>query len=69
MTIENPVSQPIGPRIVEARVGVYRYEGLGGWGQTATVVQAEELQLLVATPSAKQARAAPPPPLPLRGHP
>ncbi len=49
LTIEHPVSQPVGPRLTEARVGVYRYDGLGGWYQTAMVRQPEELRLLVAS--------------------
>lgn len=44
VTIEHPVSQPIGPRTTEARVGIYRHDGLGGWHQTATVHCLEELR-------------------------
>ena len=46
MTIEHLLNQPVGPRITEARVGIYRYDGLGGWHQTATVAQPDELQRL-----------------------
>lgn len=49
LSIEHPVSRPVGPRLTEARVGVYRYDGLGGWYQTAMVRQPEELRLLVAS--------------------
>jgi hypothetical protein len=47
LSIEHPVSQPVGPRLTEARAGIYRYDGLGGWHQTATVHQPDELPLLV----------------------
>jgi hypothetical protein len=47
MTIEHPVSQPVGFRLTEAQVGIYRHVGLGGWHQTATVSVADELQRLV----------------------
>ena len=46
ITMEHPVSQPVGPRITEARVGLYRYDGLGGWHQTTTVLDVSELQQL-----------------------
>lgn len=49
LTIEHPISQPVGPKLTEAQAGVYRYDGLGGWRQTATVRQPEELQRLVAS--------------------
>lgn len=49
ITIEHPVSQPVGPRITEARAGIYRHDGLGGWHQTAIVAQPDELQLLALT--------------------
>lgn len=45
ITIEHPVSPPVGPGITEARVGLFRYEGIGGWRQTATVRHPDELQL------------------------
>lgn len=48
LTIEHPVSQPVGSKLSEAEVGVYRYDGLGGWHQTAVVRRPEELQLLTA---------------------
>lgn len=46
LTVEHPVSQPVGPKLTEARAGIYRYDGLGGWYQTATVLDANELQRL-----------------------
>jgi hypothetical protein len=49
LTIERPVSQPVGPKLNEARAGIYRYDGLGGWHQTATVLQPEELRMVVAS--------------------
>lgn len=51
VTIDHPVSQPVGPRITEARAGIYRYEGLGGWRQTATVIDPDELRRLTPTTS------------------
>lgn len=46
ITIEHPVSQPVRPGITEARVGIYRHDGLGGWHQTATVLDVNELRRL-----------------------
>ncbi len=43
MTVEHPISQPIGPNLTEARAGAYRYDGLGGWHHTATMHGAEEI--------------------------
>ncbi|HLF43030.1 MAG TPA: hypothetical protein VJA46_05820 [Acidimicrobiia bacterium] len=53
LTIEHPVSQPVGPKLTEGRAGIYRYDGLCGWHQTATVRRLEELQQLIGslTPS------------------
>lgn len=48
MTMEYPLYQPVGPQLTDARAGIYRYHGLGGWHQTATLRQSDELQLLVA---------------------
>jgi hypothetical protein len=48
LTMEHPLSQPVGPKLTEARAGVYRYDGLGGWHMSATVLQPEELQRLIA---------------------
>ncbi|MFP3881893.1 MAG: hypothetical protein ACLFRT_09515 [Actinomycetota bacterium] len=48
ITVEHPVSQPVDPKITEARVGLYRYDGLGQWQQTATITQPDELPLLGA---------------------
>lgn len=59
LIIEHPVSQPVGPRLTEARVGIYRYGGLGGWHQTATVVQPDELQRLGLARGSKQLRELP----------
>jgi hypothetical protein len=44
LTIEHPVSQPVGHKLTEARAGIYRYDRLGGWYQTMTVHRVEELQ-------------------------
>ncbi len=46
ITVEHPVSQPVGLKISDARVGFYRHDGHGGWEQTATVAQPDELRLL-----------------------
>lgn len=46
ITVEHPVTQPVGPRITEARVGLYRYDGLGVWRQSATLNDAHELSRL-----------------------
>lgn len=46
LTVEHPVSQPVGPTLTEARAGIYRYDGLGGWHQAATVLDANELYRL-----------------------
>lgn len=34
--------------VTEARAGIYRYDGLGGWYQTATVHQPDELQQMLS---------------------
>lgn len=67
MTMEYPLYQPVGPQLTDARAGIYRYHGLGGWHQTATLRQSDELQLLVApqtpashTPAPVSRRASPP---------
>ena len=49
LTIEHPFDQPVGPRLTEARAGIYRYDGLGGWHQTATVHRMEELEPIVSS--------------------
>lgn len=46
ITIDQPVTQPVSPRISEARVGIYRNDGLGAWRQTSSVLDATELQHL-----------------------
>lgn len=46
LTIEHPVKEPVGPYITDARVGIYRHDGLGGWHQTAAVTEPDELQRL-----------------------
>lgn len=44
LTIEHPVGEPVSPCLGDARVGVYRNMGLGGWFQTATIGDATELR-------------------------
>lgn len=61
ITIERPVNQPIGPRITDARVGIYRHDGLGGWDQTATVLDVKELQQLGVSPTRSISHAVPTP--------
>lgn len=58
ITIEHPISQPVGARIADASVGIYRHDGLGGWHQTANVAQPDELQLLVPARSSSFYRRA-----------
>ena len=48
IAIECPISQPVGPKISETRVGVYRYDGIGGWHQMATLHQPDELQQMLS---------------------
>lgn len=48
LTIEHPVSEPVGPYLGDARVGLYRNMGLGGWYQTATIRDVAELDLVVS---------------------
>ena len=67
ITIEHPVSQPVSPRIIETRVGIYRHDGLGGWHQTATLAQPDELQRLVASPDSAPALTRVQPAAAMRG--
>lgn len=62
VTIEHPISQPIGLRLDEARAGLYRYEGLGGWRQTATITEPEELLRIIVPPDPAAHRAMLPAP-------
>lgn len=49
LTIEHPISRPVGALITEARAGLYRYDGLGCWYQAATLYDVNELQRLNAS--------------------
>lgn len=49
LSIEHPINQPVGPKVTEARAGIFRYDGLGGWYQTATVHRMEELEPIVSS--------------------
>jgi hypothetical protein len=51
LTVEHPESQPVGSTLTEARAGIYRYDGLGGWHQSSTVHHAEELHRLSTPPT------------------
>jgi hypothetical protein len=59
LTVEHPVSQPVGPTLTEARAGIYRYVGLGGWHQAATVLDANELQRLCTSLSPSMRHQSP----------
>jgi hypothetical protein len=48
IAIECPISEPVGPKLTETRVPVYRYDGLGGWHLTATLRRPDELVRLAA---------------------
>jgi hypothetical protein len=61
MTIEHPVTQPAGPKLPEAQAGVYRYDGLGGWHQTAIVRQPDELRHLARSDAPHLAAQIPSP--------
>lgn len=65
--IEYPVSQPVGPWIHEARVGIYRHDGLGGWHQTASVSDPRELQRIVTAHIARTVPELAPSPVATRG--
>lgn len=67
--IEQPVSQPVGPRLTEARAGIYRHDGLGGWHQTASVSDPSDLQRLMTGRGGKQTYELAPSPVTLRGRP
>ena len=43
------MSQPVGPKLTKARAGIYRYDGLGGWHQSSTMHNVEELQRLTTS--------------------
>jgi hypothetical protein len=47
LTMEHPVTPPVGPKLTEARAGIYRYDGLGGWYQTASLCDPRELDMIV----------------------
>ena len=59
LTMEHPVSQPVGPKLTDARAGIYRYDGLGGWHQAATVLDANELQRLCTSLSPSMRHQSP----------
>jgi hypothetical protein len=59
LTIEHPFEEPVGPKLTEARAGIYRYDGLGGWDQIATVLDANELQRLGTSPSSSMRYQSP----------
>lgn len=47
LTIEFPTDGAAAPLMTDGRVGIYRYEGLGCWRQTASLDAPDELQRLV----------------------
>jgi len=57
--IEYPVSQPVGPRLTEVRVGLYRYDGLGGWHQAATLFEVDQIRSFMQPPMRSMSRHVP----------
>lgn len=43
ITVEHPATHPVTPHLPSARLGVYRYQGLGTWEQVATLHTPDEL--------------------------